>query len=202
MDLTDNDIIDRELIVNEEIMTLNADELRFKLRDVDDPEWFLDLLGLTMEETHDYDEAMTLASAAYDANPIRPSSQEDMDAKRISDALALQDYVDSATLFPSGDEEPAPGVNTSQPASSSPVNVTLHVHQPGQQSHPINIVNEVPPQPIVVEVQPAQVTNVVNVPSPKIEVSNVVNVPEPKPVVKTAVKDADGKWTVKEKVQE
>lgn len=206
-------------MLTQEISTRLAE----RLEQVENPDWYLHLFALALEDSLDYDHALALADAAVERQPHPPPSAEDEEDIKLLDALAMDEYL-SSSLDIDADIDATPATSEEQPA------VNLHFHegavtlapQPAQQSvnvegPPINIT--MPP----ITVQPAAVAPVtINVPEqpapnvtvtapnvtvnpPSVKITNVVetpkvevNVPETKPMTKTAQKGADGKWLVKE----
>lgn len=69
--------------------------LSAKLAEVENPDWFLDLLALAIEDEPDIDKAIEIANAAYDAAPQPPATADDKELAAVADAIAVMDYADS-----------------------------------------------------------------------------------------------------------
>lgn len=57
------------------------------VKDVDNPDWFLEVLGQALEETGDMDSAIRVAQRYVADQPHPPISQEDKDTRAVLDAL-------------------------------------------------------------------------------------------------------------------
>ena len=68
-------------------------DLKEKLESVDNPEWWLTLLGTAAEHAENMDEAVAVADDSYDANPTPPATDED-EAWKLVDEDELLDNLE------------------------------------------------------------------------------------------------------------
>mgnify|MGYP001559470387 CR=1 FL=1 len=178
--------------------------LKGRLEEAENPGWYLDVFGMSLEDSGgDVEQSLLTTDEVYARQPEPPLTDEQEEERDFLDALS----GDSVLLDMDADINAAP---LTAPQSI----INLHVHQAGAPEtsrQPINITNvlpEAPPASVIVNVPEQPAPNVVVKP-PMVKITNVVEpakveviVPEPKPMEKTARKGADGKWTIKEKPAE
>lgn len=74
------------------------EHLSRRLSEVQNPEWYLHILGSAFEESQgDPDRAIAVADKMYDEQPQPPANKADRAIQAIADDMAADDYAASIT---------------------------------------------------------------------------------------------------------
>lgn len=90
---------------------LQQSSLALRLERSDNPDWYLTLYGMALEETTDYDRAMILADEAYRDQPDPPVTDDEREQQTVNDVLALDNYLASTSIEDVIDADPPVNVS-------------------------------------------------------------------------------------------